>query len=185
MLMKEERRVAAVINEGAVETRSNIIPRRKATSSLGGIQRRKFSQRSSILFHLFSPSLFPMEVNVVGQRAGSSFLSLFFSTSVPTARPCRFIFVAKRNTKFAGVWPRGTLVRPGSRPRKIRRRVLDGSTGRVARVSERKIKLFGVYRRRGGFQETSRPAAAEIIISERNEKERWTYLLTNSNGYIC
>jgi len=63
--------------------------------------RRRFSQKF-VRFILFLPLLFPMEVsvNVVGQRRGSTFFLSFLYLHPPPsiACPCRFIFVAKRNT---------------------------------------------------------------------------------------
>lgn len=139
-------------NEETVETRSYrsniILHRRKTTLALY----ERYSQNvfaEVVRFILFLPLLFPVEVsvNVVGQRRGSTFFFLSlspFSTSALTACPCRFIFVAKRNTKFAGVWPRGTLVQALAVALEMWRWASNRSTGHISRVSERNIKLLEI-----------------------------------------
>lgn len=102
----------AAINGEAVETRSLadqilFCAKERHSSSL---VRKVFAEG----FRRTHPFYFIFAVTFPGERkrelrrtkAWLEPFSLSFSTSALTARPCRFIFVVKRNTKFAGLTAR-------------------------------------------------------------------------------
>lgn len=100
-------RVAVAINEEAVETRlrrSNIILCRRETLPS---YRRYFAEdirRNRLFYFIFVVTFSDGSIRERRRTKAwlDSFLSFFLPPS-PTTCPCRFIFVAKRNTKFAGV----------------------------------------------------------------------------------